>query len=71
MDKPSDSFPACVVTRAAARCTPAQENDAQISQSVVLNDQEQDQADQNEAVVRNVNDQAGSDQVQCNSAKYL
>ena len=38
-------IPACVVTRAAARCTPAQKNDALTSQSVLLNDQEQDQAD--------------------------
>ena len=63
VDGPSDTFPACVVTRAAARRTSAQVNDAPMSQSALLYDQEHDQADENEAVVPNVNDQAGSDQV--------
>ena len=63
VDGSSDTFLACVVTRAAARCTPAQENDVPTSQSVLLNDQEQDQADDNESVVPNVNNQDGSDQV--------
>ena len=61
VDGPSDTFPACVVTRAAARHTAVQENDAPTSQSVLLNDQEQDQANKIKSVVPNVDDQAGSD----------
>ena len=45
VDGPSYTFPVCVVTGTAARHTPAQKNDALTSQSVLLNDQEQDQAD--------------------------
>ena len=40
VDGPSDTIPACVVTRAAVTCTPAQKNDSPTSQSVLLNDQE-------------------------------
>ena len=50
-----------MVTRAAARHTAAQENDTPTSQSVLLNDQEQDQANEIKSVVPNVDDQAGSD----------
>ena len=49
----------------------AQENDTPTSQSVLLNDQEQDQANEIKSVVPNVDDQAGSDYVTVHNVTFL
>ena len=60
-DEPSDVFPACVVTRAAARRAQEQETDLPMSQPITLTDRRPDQTQGEQSAVQDVGNQGDGD----------